>query len=253
MKNLKGKVAIITGGGAGIGAATARLFLEEGAKVLLVDIAEEKLESVKQELNSDNVAYFKADVSKSDEVKRYVDYAVNTFGAVDILFSNAGIEGTVSPILLYPETVFDQVIDVNLKGVWLSLQHTIPVMNDGGSVIITSSVAGLKGFEGLGAYVASKHAVIGIMRTAAIEFAPRKIRVNSVHPGPVDNQMMRRIENNISPTDADQVKKGFEDSSLLGRYSTSAEIAELVLFLASDKSSNVTGCPHVMDGGLVVA
>jgi len=250
---MKGKVAIITGGAGGIGAATAKKFLDEGAKVMLVDLDEENLQRVSNELDSENVSYCEADVSKTADTLGYIDQTIKTFGQIDILFSNAGIEGTVSPITAYPVEVFDQVINVNLKGVWLSCQHGIPKMNDGGSIIITSSVAGIKGFEGLGAYVASKHGVIGIMRTAALECAPRKIRVNTIHPGPVENQMMRRIEKQIAPEDAMEAKKGFEASAPLGRYSTSEEIADLVVFLASDKAKNITGNTYVMDGGMVAA
>lgn len=253
MKNLEGKVAIITGAAGDIGSATARLFVEGGAKVMLVGRTEDKLQQLKQELNSDNVAFITADVTKAKDTLKYVKHTKSTFGGIDILFSNAGVEGAVSPIESYPEEIFDKVIDVNLKGVWLSLQHTIHEMNDGGSIVITSSVAGLKGFEGLGAYVASKHGVVGIMRTAALEFAHRKIRVNTVHPGPVDNQMMRRIEKSISPGDSQKAKQEFENNVPLGRYSTSKEIANLIFFLVSERSKNITGCTYVIDGGMITA
>jgi NAD(P)-dependent dehydrogenase (short-subunit alcohol dehydrogenase family) len=251
MDALKNKVALITGGAGGIGKATAKLFLAEGANVMLVGRTEEKLKKAVSELNSPNVAYCKADVSKSVDTKRYTEATLSAFGKIDMFFNNAGIEGTVRPIAEYPEENFDQVIAVNLKGVWLGCQYVIPKMVKGGSVIITSSVAGLKGFEGLGAYVASKHAVIGIMRVAALEFACHKIRVNTIHPGPVNNRMMRSLEENIAPDNPSEVKKGFETDIPLKRYAESKEIADLALFLASDASKYITGSMHVIDGGLM--
>jgi len=253
MLKLENKVAIITGGAAGIGKATAIEFINQGAKVMLVDIAEEKLIKTTNEIDSEYVAYCVADVSKSKDTKEYIEHTLKIFGGIDILFSNAGIEGIVRPIISYPEDVFDQVISVNLKGVWLSLQYAIPKMNDGGTIIITSSIAGLKGFEGLGAYVASKHALIGIMRTAAIEYAPRNIRVNTIHPGPVETQMMRRIEKNIAPEEVNEAKKGFEAIVPFGRYATAKEISDLALFLASDDSKYITGGTFVVDGGATIA
>lgn len=253
MKRLQDKVAIITGGAAGIGKATAKLFLQEGAKVLLVDINEQSLTETTQELNNPNVAYCVADVSIASEVKRYVKEALDTFGKIDIFFNNAGIEGPSRPMAEYPEEIFDKVIAVNLKGVWLGCQNVIPKMVEGGSVMITSSVAGLKGFTGLGAYVASKHGVIGIMRTAAIEFADRKIRVNTIHPGPVNNQMMRRLEKDISPESPQEVMKGFQALVPFDRYAESEEIANLALFLASDDSKYITGSTHVIDGGMIAS
>ena len=133
---------------------------------------------------------------------------------------------------------------------WLGNQHALPQMNDGGSIIMTSSVAGIIGFAGLGAYVTSKHAVVGIMKTSAIEAAPRKIRVNSVHPAPVNNQMMRSIEEGASAGHGDKVKKQFEATIPLGRYAEPIEIAKLVLFLASDDSQYITGTTQIIDGGM---
>ena len=249
MNAIKNKVAIITGGAGGIGKATAKLFLAEGAKVMLVGRGEEKLKKAIDELNSPDVTYCTADVSKAEDTKRYTDKTLSAFGKIDIFFNNAGIEGTVKPIAEYPESEFDKVIAVNLKGVWLGCQVVIPKMSDGASVIITSSLAGLKGFEGLGAYVASKHGVVGIMRVAALEFANRKIRVNTIHPGPINTRMMRAIEEEISPGNTDEAKKGFEAIVPIGRYGEPEEIADLALFLASDSSKYVSGSTYVIDGG----
>jgi NAD(P)-dependent dehydrogenase (short-subunit alcohol dehydrogenase family) len=251
MKRLKDKVAIITGGAGGIGVATAKLFLEVGAKVMLVDVNQNLLKKAVADFKNPNLSHCMADVSKAKDTENYVKQTLKEFGKIDIFFNNAGIEGCSKPLVDYPEDIFDKVIAINLKGVWLGCKHVLPKMEEGGSVMITSSVAGLKGFAGLGAYVASKHGVIGIMRVAALESADRKIRVNSIHPGPVDNEMMRRIEKDISPENPDQVIKGFENMVPLKRYAESVEIANLALFLASDESAYITGSIHVIDGGML--
>ena len=251
MNRLQNKVAIITGGARGIGYATAKLFLAEGAKVMVVDWAEEELEKMEADLKNPNIAFSKADVSKTADVKRYVQETLDKFGKIDIFFNNAGIEGVVSPMADYPEESFDKVISVNIKGVWLGCQYVMPKMTEGGSVLITSSVAGLKGFSGLGAYTVSKHAELGIMRVAAVEFANKKIRVNSIHPGPVETRMMRSIEEKISPTAAEEAKKGFEGNIPFGRYAEAKEIGELALFLASDESKYITRDSFVIDGGML--
>ncbi|MCM4153422.1 SDR family NAD(P)-dependent oxidoreductase [Arenibacter sp. N53] len=251
MGRLKDKVAVITGGAGGIGLATAKLFLEEGAKVVIVDISKEVLEKASYGLDHKNLSYCVADVSKVKDTEKFVENCLEVHGKIDIFFANAGIEGTSKPITDYPDEIFEKVIGVNLKGVWLGCKYVIPKMKNGGSVIITSSVAGLKGFAGLGAYVASKHAVVGLMRVAAQENAKRKIRVNTIHPGPVNNNMMRRIEVDMSPSSPDEVMKGFESAVPLGRYAESKEIAEMALFLASDESKFITGTTHVVDGGML--
>jgi NAD(P)-dependent dehydrogenase (short-subunit alcohol dehydrogenase family) len=251
MSRLKDKVAIITGGAAGIGKKTAALFLDEGASVMLVDLNKERLETTLKELNSSKLAYFVADVSNPADVKHYTDATISRFGKINIFFNNAGIEGKSSSIEDYPNDIFDKVIAVNLKGVWYGCKYVIPRMAEGGSVIITSSVAGLKGFKGLGAYVTSKHGIIGIMRVAALEFADRKIRVNTIHPGPVNTHMMRRIETDISPENSAEVQKGFEAIVPFGRYAEASEIANMVVYLASDESSYVNGSTYVIDGGLM--
>jgi NAD(P)-dependent dehydrogenase (short-subunit alcohol dehydrogenase family) len=252
MKKLEGKVAIITGGAGSIGKITAQLFLEEGAKVVLVDLDEASLKKAIAELVSTNVIYCAADVTKAADVQRYVNETVKTFGKIDIFFNNAGIEGVVKPIVDYPEEVFDKVIAVNVKGIWMGNKYLLPQMNDGGSIILTSSVAGLNGSANVSAYITSKHAVVGIMRSAAVEAAPRKIRVNSVHPSPVDNRMMRSLEEGFSPGKGADVKKNLEATIPLGRYAEPIEIAKLVLFLASDDSRFITGTTQVIDGGISV-
>ena len=250
MKKLENKVAIITGGSGSIGKITAKIFLEEGAKVMLVDVAEDALKKTVDELNSVNVKYCVSDVSKPTEVEKYVNETIKSYGKIDVFFNNAGIEGVVKPIVEYPEDIFDKVIAVNVKGIWLGNKYVLPKITKGGSIILTSSVAGLLGFANLSAYVTSKHAVIGIMRATAIEAAPLKIRVNSVHPSPVNNRMMRSIEEGASAGHGEDVKKQFESSIPLGRYAEPIEIAKLVLFLASDESQFITGTTQVIDGGM---
>ncbi len=253
MNRLKNKVALITGGAAGIGLTTAKIFLKEGAKVVIVDSNKPELEKVIAALDHPNLSYCVADVSKANDVENYVNRTMEVHGKIDVFFNNAGIEGVSSSMAAYPDEIFDKVIAVNLKGVWLGCKHVIPMMSEGGSVIITSSVAGLKGFAGLGAYVTSKHAIVGVMRVAALEFSNKKIRVNTIHPGPVNTEMMRRIERDMSPQSPQEVMKGFKASVPFGRYAESQEIGELALFLASDESKYITGCTHVVDGGMLLS
>lgn len=252
---LKGKTAIITGGAGGIGMATAKMYLDEGVGgVLLVDLNEEALLKAKKNLNNEKVHVFAADVSKADQVKAYTDKAVELFGQLDIVFLNAGFEGVVKPLAEYPEDIFDKVISINVKGVWLGMKYAFPYLekSGGGSVIITASVAGVRGTAQMIAYTASKHAVIGVMRVAALEGAPHGIRVNSIHPGPVDNRMMRSLEDGFAPGAGEQVKKGFEGMIPLGRYAVNEDIANLATFLADEKSKYITGATYMIDGGFTV-
>jgi NAD(P)-dependent dehydrogenase (short-subunit alcohol dehydrogenase family) len=252
MKKLENKVALVTGGAGSIGRTTAELFLDEGAKVFLVDVDEEALKKAIDQWSGKDIKYCVADVSKSADVQRYVTQAVEAFGKIDVFFNNAGIEGVVKPIVDYPDEVFDKVIAVNVKGVWLGNKYVLPQMNDGGSIIITSSVAGLLGSPNVSAYITSKHACVGIMRASSVEAAPRRIRVNSVHPSPVDNRMMRSLEEGFSPGQGAAVKEQLELTIPLGRYAQPIEIANLVLFLASDESQFITGTTQVIDGGINV-
>ncbi|MFN8846660.1 MAG: SDR family NAD(P)-dependent oxidoreductase [Bdellovibrionales bacterium] len=251
MNKLENKVAVITGGSGGIGFATAKLFLAEGARVLLVDRDEKTLTQVCHSLGSQSAKYCVADVSKTSDVKNYVAAAIQHFGAIDILFDNAGIEGHASTLVDMSEEDFDRVLSVNIKGAWLGLKYCAPEMmkRGGGSIMITSSVAGLRGSPNLGHYVTSKHAVIGLMRSAAIELGPKKIRVNTINPGPINNRMMRSIEEQFAPGAGAQVKAGFELKIPLGRYGENEEVAKLALFLSSSDSEYLTGGTYVVDGG----
>ncbi|MCC5937055.1 MAG: SDR family oxidoreductase [Lunatimonas sp.] len=250
---LKGKIAVITGGAGGIGLATAQLFLEQGAAgVAVVDFSQEYLNTGQRQLSDSRVIWIQADVATAAGVQKYMGEVENVYGRLDVLFLNAGVEGVVKPIIDYPEEVFDHVMAVNVKGVWLGMKYGFPLLkkSGGGSVIITSSVAGLGGTPSVSAYVASKHATIGLMRTGALEGAPDQIRVNTIHPSPVDNRMMRSLEDGFAPGQGDAVKENFTKMIPLGRYGTNEDIAQLALFLASDRSSFITGATYVIDGGM---
>lgn len=249
---LNDKYAVITGGAGGIGLASARRFLDEGAAgVMLVDVNEKSLREAASGLETDRVAWCAADVGESEAVRNYTDAAMEKFGRIDVLFLNAGIEGVVKPLDEYPEETYDKVLNVNVKGVWLGLRHAFPHMKSqgGGSVIITSSVAGLRGTPGVMAYVTSKHAIIGSMRVAALEGARHGIRVNTIHPSPVDNRMMRSLEEGFSPGRAEAMKQSFTEGIPLGRYGTNEDMANLALFLASNDSEFITGATYAIDGG----
>ena len=180
MPRLEGKVAIITGGAGGIGRAAGKLFVEEGAHVILVDLDESALQDVVQAIGDENATYVVADTSHPDQVQGFVNEAVERYGGVDIFLANAGIEGELNSIVDTPVEMFDQVMSVNVKGVWLGLKYVMPVMRErgGGSIVITSSTAGVRGSPGMAPYSTSKHAVIGLMRSAAMEGASMGIRVN---------------------------------------------------------------------------
>jgi len=250
MGKLDGKVCIVTGAAGGIGCAAARLFVKEGARVLLVDREAGRLAPLVSELG-DDACSFAADVSLVEDSQRYVAAAVTRFGRLDVLFANAGVEGQLGSVVELAPEAFDQVLAVNVRGVFLGMKYAIPQIakQGGGSIVITSSIAGLIGSPGLSAYVTSKHALLGLMRSAAIEVATQRIRVNTINPGPIDNRMMRGIEGQLSPGHELDVKRGFEGQVPLARYGTNEEIARLALFLASDDASYCTGGVFVADGG----
>ena len=251
MGRLEEKVAVITGGAGGIGIAAAKRFVAEGAKVLLVDLDEQALVEASNEVGSNVSAYCVADVSQKADTERYVQQAVDVFGGVDIYLANAGIEGLVTPFLEQTEAMFDQVMAVNVKGVWLGVQSMFPVMQarGGGSIIITSSVAGIKGASMLAPYVTSKHAVVGLMRSAALAGAEHNIRVNTVNPSPVETRMMRSLEAGMMPDDLNAAHDMMSANIPLGRYADPADIANMMLFLASDEGAFMTGGVYMADGG----
>ena len=252
MNRLEGKIAIITGASGGIGKATAKLFIKEGADVLMVDLNEDELSSACNEMNSNKVSYFVGDVTKSSDNFEAVKLATERYGGLDVFIANAGIGGDVASIEEYEESRFDKVMEVNAKGPFLGLKAAIPAMTErgGGSFVITSSVAGVIGASLLSPYVMSKHAVVGLMKSASKECASLNIRVNTVNPAPVETDMMRIIEDGMdSASEEDNPKAKIEESIPLGRYAQPEEIAKLMLFLSSDDSSFVTGSVYLADGG----
>lgn len=248
---LHDKIAVITGGAGVIGRATAQRFKDEGAHVVLVDKDESRLRAAAAALALPGDAAIAADVTDGAQVARYAAAAAERFGPIDVFFNNAGIEGPTAPLAEFPEDGFARVLAVNVTGVFLGMKYVLPRMADGGSVIITSSTAGLRGAANFVAYCASKHAVIGIMRTAALEAAPRRIRVNSIHPAPVESEMIERLERARAGTGGDpaQERRRFLRRIPLHRYVEPAEVADLVLFLASDESRAITGAQLGIDGG----
>lgn len=253
MNLLHSRIAVITGGSGGIGEETARRFLAEGASVVLVDIDQAGLDAARDSLGGgDRVLTVKADVSDEEDVQRYVKATIDKFGRIDVFFNNAGIEGKVAPLHEQETETFDKVIAINVRGAYLGLKHVLPQMYEAGSgsVINTSSVAGLDGSPDVLPYVTSKHALTGMTKVAAIEAAKYNVRVNSVHPSPVNTRMMRSLEAGFAPEDAEGAKAALEKAIPLGRYGEPADIANLVVFLASDESRFITGAQLRIDGGM---
>ncbi|MET0390792.1 MAG: SDR family oxidoreductase [Polyangiales bacterium] len=250
MTKLRNKVCVITGAAGGIGSAAAKLFIQEGAYVVLVDQDAQHLQGLVRELGS-RAMYIAADVASDKDTRGYIAAATERYGRLDVLFANAGTEGQVAPIADLPPESFEKVLAVNVMGVFLGMKYAFPHMakQRSGSIVITSSIAGVVGSPGLSAYVTSKHALLGLMRSAAIEAGPLGFRVNTINPGPIDNRMMRGIEGQIASGHEADVKRGFEQQVPLARYGTNDEIARLALFLASDDASYCTGSVFVADGG----
>lgn len=248
-----GQVAIVTGGAGVIGEAFARRYLAEGGSVALVDLAGSALDSACADAPTARVLRIAADVTREDDVARTARAAKEHFGRIDFFFANAGIEGATAPLATYPVDVFERVFAVNVTGVFLGLKHVMPLMQDGGSVVITSSTAGLRGTPQLAAYTASKHAVVGLMRTAALEGAARKIRVNTVHPAMVESRMIERLETaRARGRSMAEVRQAFEKTIPLARYVKPDEVADIVAFLASDESRMITGSTYLVDGGAML-
>jgi NAD(P)-dependent dehydrogenase (short-subunit alcohol dehydrogenase family) len=248
--DFNGKVAVVTGGGNGIGRAVALGFARHGARVVVVDRDAEGAAAVAAEIGQAALACT-ADVTRSADVQRYVQAALDRFGSIDCFHNNAGIEGKVAPTAEYDEAVFDAVMGVNVKGVFLGLRHVLPVMlrQQRGAVVNTASIAGLVGTVGMPAYVASKHAVIGLTKVAAGEVGPQGVRVNAICPGPISTRMVQDIARQVSPNNPEGVEERYSAGLPLRRYGTAEEVANLVLFLCSDLASNITGAQYVVDGG----
>ena len=251
--NFTDKIALVTGGGNGIGRASALLFAEHGAAVVVVDNDAAAAADTTQLITEQggDALDVAADVSRSDQVQAYVAAALRKHDRIDCFFNNAGIEGQVAPTAEYDEDVFDSVMAVNVKGVFLGLRHVLPVMlkQGSGTVVNSASIAGLVGSPGMPAYVASKHAVIGLTKVTAGEVSGAGVRVNAVCPGPIETRMIQGLAEQINPSDPDTVHKGYHSNIPLGRYGQADEVANVVLFLCSDLASNITGAQYVVDGG----
>ncbi len=247
MGRLSGKVAVITGAASGIGEGTARRFAEEGARLVLCDVQEEKLHAVEASINDasgDKVSLaVTADVSRAKDVERVCNTAAERFGGLDVMFNNAGIGRREGNVCECPEELYDRILDINLKGVWLGMKYSIPLLErrGGGSIISTASIAGLSGLAGIAAYCASKGGVIALTRAAAGEWAAKRIRVNCICPG--------GIVTSIGAADPEATRRNLARVHPIGRAGEPVDIANAALWLASDESTLVTGQALVVDGG----
>lgn len=250
-ETLDGKIALVTGGAAGIGRAAALAFARNGANVIISDIKVEQGEAVVHAVEDAGreAIFIKSDVSRPADVDRLIQATLDRFGRLDCAFNNAGIEGELATTAECTETNFDRTIAVNLKGVWLCMAREIAQMlsqGSGGAIVNMASVAGLVGFRNLPAYVASKHGVLGLTKTAALEYATSRIRVNAVCPGVIHTEMIDRITG-MNP----ELEKQFVDLEPMGRMGTPEEIAAAAVWLCSDAAAFVTGHAMTIDGGLV--
>lgn len=251
---LDGKVAIITGATGGIGEAAAKQFLREGARVMLVGRSAAKLAETRDRLGAaPGLAHCVAEAADEAAIAAAVATTVATFGGVDLLFANAGTEGKVQPFETLDMADFEAVIRTNVTGVWLSMKHCIVPMRQrgGGAMLAVASIAGVIGFPGMAPYIASKHAVCGLVKTAALELAASRIRVNAIAPGPIENRMMQSLATQMGAGNQaamDEVLKGLVP---MKRYGSNEEVARLATFLLSDEASYCTGGVHMVDGGFV--
>ncbi len=248
---LSGKVALVTGGESGIGLATARLFVAEGARVFVAGLDERALARVGEELGPDAGAAV-VDVTDERAVEDCVAEVVGRFGRLDVVFSNAGISGPIASLADYPADDFRRVLDVHVLGAFHVLKHALGAMADGGSIVVNSSVVGLTADPGIAGYATAKHAQVGLMRVAAKEAAPRGIRVNTIHPGPTDTAFQTRIEVQATGQEPAAAARAFEEMIPLGRHADPDEIARLVAFLVSDECGFITGATIAADGGMSI-
>ena len=248
-----GKVAVVTGAAGGIGSATAQRFAEDGADLVLVDLSGTSLEEIaaRVERAGARVHTVPADVSNSESVENYVSQAMDKFGRIDAFFNNAGILGPWRNLLEYTEEDFDQVMSVNVKGVWLGMKAVAQVMmkNGGGAIVNTASIAGLSGTPTVFAYGASKHAVVGMTKSAALGLGPHGIRVNAVCPAVIDTPMGEAVLRGANPDDIEAAKDRLGELYPLGRIGQPEEVAALVAYLCSSDASFITGGIYPVDGG----
>ena len=253
MGTLSGKSVIVTGAAGAIGFATAQVLAREGARLLLVDVQAERLAARERELagSGAQVASCAADVSRGSDVQAYVSAALQRYGRIDGLFNNAGIEGHIAPTWEYDEAEFDRVTRVNVNGVFLGMRHVMPVMlkQGSGAIVNTASIGSERGLAGACTYNASKHAVVGLTRTAAAEAGPKGLRVNCVMPGVIDTPLLEGVLGPLFNGDIALGKKTLGKIAPLERIGRPAEIGEVVAFLLSDAASFVTGAAWSIDGG----
>ena len=252
-KRLEGKIAVITGGNSGIGLATAHLFVQEGAYVFIVGRRQSELDVAVKQIGK-NIFGIQCDVSNLEDLDRLYDTVKQQKGRVDILFANAGIAES-SSLEAISESHFDKIFNVNVKGLLFTVQKALPLFEDksgggGGSIVLTASVGGSKGFEGMSVYNATKAAVRSFARSWTVDLKQRKIRVNVVSPGPIDTPMLSSAGMEISEEQFEQFKTSIVNVVPLGRMGNPDEVAKAVLFLASDDSSYVSGIELFVDGGM---
>ena len=246
MKKLEGKVAVITGGSSGIGLATAKRFVEEGANVVITSRREKELKEA-ADLIGRNVTTLTGDVTHLEDLDRLYAVVKEKHGRIDVLFANAGW-GEIAPLVAATEAHFDKTFDLNAKGTFFTVQKSLPLFNDGGSIILTSSVANVRGDAAFTAYAAAKAAVRCFARGWTMELKDRKIRVNSMSPGPIETPALEKV--GLTAEQVEQAIAHFASQVPLGRRGKPEEVAAAVLFLASDESSYITGVDLAVDGGM---
>jgi len=245
-RKLENKVAVITGGNSGIGLSTAKLFQAEGARVVITGRRQDVVDSAVKEIGGDT-AGFKSDASKLDDITALYEKVKERFGKIDVLFLNAGV-AKFGPFTSVDEATFDEMVNINFKGLFFNVQKALPLLNEGASVIFTTSIADQKGFPDTSVYSATKAAVRSLARTLSAELVDKKIRVNAIAPGPIDTPIFEKL--GIPEEAVGGVKDGFESTVPMKRMGSPDEIARAALFLASDDSSFVLGVDLVVDGGV---